>query len=518
MFSLRLNDNIVEQKFVAMNKFVFTLCFMLLALGAISQTSIGRIYFEKDKSKVVLSEIEALNAKLKQLQFDTLFIQGRADIDGNNEYNYALSKRRVEAVKNALILPANTVVIESLLGESNPINNQSDEVEKSLNRFVELAYQPKLINDPETILELISRDFHEKLQIHSTIYDSSEIQNISGKTNNDIQFVGKKGTQVQIPAGFLLNENGEAFSNEDVEIRFVEIRTIADMILFNATTQSDSQLLETGGMIFLQAYVDGKPVKKFNNEKSATITFKGTPEKMKNMQLFVGDDPNHLHSDERTNSGRQSRKGVNWTPVGGPLTPNNDSIWEKAYSPISYNISPRFLKRQNAFFAGVMNWRLRRNLNMSYKNKYYNQSLELENTKEKIEGSSWTLPDSFQTNKNSSSGPDLGVGLKVQSLGWINCDRFLNSNYRLTNVKVSKAKGSSFAILPEFNSIMQPFDNSFKNLPVGKRITVISFLVVKDRVLFKQEFGTIQNNLNFDMSQPADLSLEEFRAILKSMI
>lgn len=71
-----------------MNRFALSVSFFLFAFGTFDQKSVGKLFFEKDKSEVIVSEANSINLQLGRLQFDTLFLIGRADLDVKTEYNY----------------------------------------------------------------------------------------------------------------------------------------------------------------------------------------------------------------------------------------------------------------------------------------------------------------------------------------------------------------------------------------------------------------------------------------------
>ncbi len=78
---------------------------------------------------------------------------------------------------------------------------------------------------------------------------------IVGKDDNVVE--GKNGTLIVIPAGSFKDADGNTI-NEKIEIELTEALSLEDMILSNLTTTSDGHLLQTDGMLYLNATMGGK--------------------------------------------------------------------------------------------------------------------------------------------------------------------------------------------------------------------------------------------------------------------
>ncbi len=83
----------------------------------------------------------------------------------------------------------------------------------------------------------------------------SQTFTIVGKEDNVVE--GKSGTLIVIPAGSFKDANGNTI-NEKIEIELTEALSLEDMILSNLTTTSDGNLLQTDGMLYLNATMGGK--------------------------------------------------------------------------------------------------------------------------------------------------------------------------------------------------------------------------------------------------------------------
>lgn len=104
-------------------------------------------------------------------------------------------------------------------------------------------------------------------------------------TSKDTVIVGDKGTKIVIPKNTFINTQGELISGY-IKLELSEALKINDMILSNLTTTSNGELLETDGMIFINAMSNGE-ILRINKKKSLYIEIP-TQKKIKNMQVYKG--------------------------------------------------------------------------------------------------------------------------------------------------------------------------------------------------------------------------------------
>lgn len=95
--------------------------------------------------------------------------------------------------------------------------------------------------------------FHPNDPFQKTIVPS-QIFDIDTKKDNVIE--GKHGTILAIPEGCFKNSNGETVS-DNVKIELAEAFSIDQMLQSNLTTTSNGELIETAGMIYLNATANG---------------------------------------------------------------------------------------------------------------------------------------------------------------------------------------------------------------------------------------------------------------------
>jgi len=99
---------------------------------------------------------------------------------------------------------------------------------------------------------------------------------------------GDKGTKVYIGAGTLRTMSGQQVKGT-VTIELKEVTELSDMILNNAPTVSNGQILTSGGEIYVSASQDGTPLKLANNA-SFFISVQAPRGTTDSMNVFTGRD------------------------------------------------------------------------------------------------------------------------------------------------------------------------------------------------------------------------------------
>lgn len=97
---------------------------------------------------------------------------------------------------------------------------------------------------------------------------------------------GDDGTLVIIPENAFVDSNGVVVK-EVVDFELVEALTLEDMVLYNLATTSNGKLLETGGMLYVNAKVNGKAV--LINTSTPLYIEVPTDEVKKDMMAFEGE-------------------------------------------------------------------------------------------------------------------------------------------------------------------------------------------------------------------------------------
>jgi hypothetical protein len=213
-----------------MKKIFLLLLTALLLLSALihaAQVQNLTIYFDKDKALIDSEQLVKLQI-LKQA--DVVMLKGHTDADGSDQYNIALSKKRVEEIKTAIKKLDPEIKIESgYYGESKPLNNNAGDLAKQQNRRVEISW----ISDPML-----------------RVKDPSQFFEIDACKDNILTC--REGTKIEIPAG--------AFSDKRVLVKVNEYYNAASIFASNLSTRSDSKPIESAGMVYISAEVEGQKV------------------------------------------------------------------------------------------------------------------------------------------------------------------------------------------------------------------------------------------------------------------
>ncbi|MGC1471572.1 MAG: hypothetical protein WA775_03175 [Psychroserpens sp.] len=105
-------------------------------------------------------------------------------------------------------------------------------------------------------------------------------------TKNDTILTCNEGTILKISKGSFVNPKTGKTTTGTTDLKVTEYYKLSDMLLANLSTVSNGQLLETGGMLFLEAK-QGTTDLKLKDDRAIEISFPKT-NKREDMQLFLG--------------------------------------------------------------------------------------------------------------------------------------------------------------------------------------------------------------------------------------
>ena len=501
-------------------KTILIFAFSLLVLG-LNATAIKTeiIYFDLANANIKVSEMQKLE-KLKKA--NQIFLVGHTDADGDSDFNQKLSQKRVESVFNFFV--ENGISKEkidvSFFGEEKPLNRNISEKEKAENRRVEIKY----IIDP-------LMDFEVEKQVFDV------------KNNAETIIKAKDGTEIIIPANTFVEKN--------VQLELKEFYSTLDILSSNLSTKANGEMLETSGMIFLEATSEGKKVEPKNE---FTIKFKKMSESQ-NFQLFDGNR-------------NQTDLDMNWNVLGGEQITEQDNDFNQESNLVAWS----FIYKKNGKYEGNYNWnsffrgnaaivfnkntchkakmKLKYNkhgvvdtiksifynndsckqiilenlaTNLSFRNSIVDlefnvylpeqqivldkiDKLKAEGTEESIEKANELLA-TYETNL---------IVTKSSKLGWINCDRFLR-NIPKTDfvVKVSDEMNVRM-VVKSFNSFYNGHNDYrkenhkvFTKIPLGEKVTLICTSYKDGKILLAIEETTIRkavfSDFNFEVVSKEEL-------------
>ncbi len=253
-----------------------SLALLLVCTFALAQNQSQTLLFDYDAYVLKSKHKSTLNNLLDSIAQHnnySITIAGHTDADGTDEYNKTLSQNRTNSVKDYFInhnIPIDKIK-STYLGEKKPVANNGTESGKQQNRRVEIIinYQDEKVVDIWRLYE-------------QTINPPKEY---AINNTKDTILRCEKGTLLYIKANSF-TDNGGPVNSGKVTLKVKEVYDKSDMILESLTTTSDKALLETSGMIYINAFADDNPLEVVA-DKSITV-FKPTKGIIPSSLLFTG--------------------------------------------------------------------------------------------------------------------------------------------------------------------------------------------------------------------------------------
>jgi hypothetical protein len=211
-------------------------------LCAQSATDRCTVHFAADADRldaVNLRELERFATTLDAGRELTILIEGHTDLDGRNAYNEALASRRAEAVRTRLVeagMPRSAITLRAF-GERRPVAFGEGDEEKERNRRVEVSCTYTTLTGIDALEQALGGDERTRATI-----DPARVNYVAGQN----------GTVVRIPAGVLTDADGNT-ARGNVEITLTEALSVDRMITSRLSTSAKGRLLETGGMMRIEA-------------------------------------------------------------------------------------------------------------------------------------------------------------------------------------------------------------------------------------------------------------------------
>lgn len=260
--------------------------------------------------------------------------------------------------------------------------------------------------------------------------------------NKPFKVTGEKGAILFINPNDLITENGQPLG-KTIQVELKELTNQSDMLKANAPTVSNGRLLVSGGAYFIKLTSDGN-ILKLKEGKSLTVQF---PKLTKSdMSLFYGE--------------RDSLGQLNWQEANQKFENKAIAKAKPKLDTVSYG-SDTFMPIDATLMDGEKGEDSRIPLTVAEK------KLIVENR------------------ENEVYAYEI---VRVKKLGWINCDRFYESNNN-TNLELAfneKDKiqiANVFLVFQELNSVMQSsyvkigknkFTPRFQNIPIGSKTKLIA--------------------------------------------
>lgn len=506
--------------------------FLTTILFIICGVSFGqdlRINFSLNQYSISESSDMILKNNLpKFLQCDSILVIGYTDTIGTVSYNMELSKMRTESIKSWLIVnKVNPRIVQSSWkGESDVIDSGSD----SLNRHADI---------------FIFSNHREKSEKGGQFFTIDNTK--------DTTVYGRKGTHVRIPAGSILPPDGK--SSILFEVILTEYYSLSDILLNHLSTRTDTEILETRGMINLQIVQNGENCI-INPEIPIEIGFRNIDQKDDDMSLFYGKE--------------NPDKEIIWELAETRIEPTESEVFVVVEEMPTF--SSAVFKDFNSYLeasikypqesvekdicgtvyvgftidaSGVLqNPRILRGVHPSLDAealRVVNGSPKWNPGKQNgkkvavlitapirfllADGFDCTntleqMPLSDSTFKTSDSDKINRYIFNTLKLGWINCDRFVYQNIPVTTYNLSvNVRGdiSTFMIFEKSNSVLIGSLRSekyvFNQVPKGERVIIGGILKLGDKTFISTKNTKISNIVE-KLDNFEEVSLKDLNARL----
>lgn len=99
--------------------------------------------------------------------------------------------------------------------------------------------------------------------INSTAFyaqQGSNLQQFTGDATSGFTITGERGTEISFPASAFVDGDGNVVSGQ-VHVGIIEILTKKDLLLSGVATESNGQLLESGGELYIEVLQNGDTLK-----------------------------------------------------------------------------------------------------------------------------------------------------------------------------------------------------------------------------------------------------------------
>jgi hypothetical protein len=392
-----------------------------MQLNFAQQKPTATIYFDTDSYELTAESETTLNAFIESAEMNKqqITLQGHTDNDGSDQYNQNLSENRVNTVLEYLNQYNPNQLTVAAHGEFKPVNQNADDSEKAKNRRVEI-YANEI-----QFMEMSENKVFDQFQ--------KQQQEFWFEGDELIEFKGREGTWIQIPAYALADEQGYV-SKGKVRVQLTEYYNRTDMVLANLTTASNGDMIETAGTINVEAY-----------------NFKG-----ERLQLRPG---YNMAMRFRYRSATDNMDIFNGVFNSGNMN------WELGEEDEKTKKNERMM---DAYSYEVVETNIGGEQKMAYRMTKTSEKEEIHNSNNVLmgyDGGDYVKDEFIQYSKY---------------LGWVNCDRFMMSGRELVNVKIKldQELEPGFAmVFKNINSIMPGYyvsenEVQFLNIPVGEEVIV----------------------------------------------
>ena len=517
-----------------MKTLIYSVLFLFpFILNAQTDTTFSELYFKK--GKWTISDLE--KSKLQFIDKDNAFtLAGFTDADADSIFNYELSKKRVTEIENYLIEKG---VDQKYISKYYYGEKDADSKDMYSRRVEVYSYE---YIDSSKLKPIIS----------SKTADTVINQLFTINTTKDTTLLCAEGTNITIVAG--------TFNEKEVLVQVKEFYDMDDIISANLFTVSDGNLLESKGMLYIKATANNKEL---IPNKALSISMKNNSDTLaQGFKIFTGASDPHGNINWKVNSNaRIDNRPYVYTLHSGL----NERSKLRLYLDKNINKSIRDGYKED--FKTCKNYKYDRNkiktlvyvdtdgnINIIDNNYVIQDSNLLNGRKYYINGrlnrlcydycneilsSLSPLPEKYRPSFNVYAKyiyqtriikfndykkiriprSNNNINFPTLTLGWINCDRFINVPSTV-NVMVNAEKDMKVILIAkEMKSMMNPYVSNglfnFDNIPKNMDMTIFSYKLNNDNTY---SFSAMDVSASTDLvrlPQPEILTEQEFKERLK---
>lgn len=209
------------------------------------------VYFDSDSDSLNFSQKTVIDSLVERIpfhdQYFEIYIVGHTDNEGSSTYNMDLSKRRADFVANLL---QNKGVDEWSLatdfkGFFQPLVKNSSENHKQQNRRVEITLRTFNLQQPSDIITSLQGNEAQEFYFDNTV---------------EQVIVGLNGMKFTFPPYCFDIQKGNNDDYKKIKLRIVEVNNLKQAIFSNALFESNDNILESGGMFKVEAFLGNQPL------------------------------------------------------------------------------------------------------------------------------------------------------------------------------------------------------------------------------------------------------------------
>jgi len=345
----------------------------------------------------------------------------------------------------------------------------------------------------------------QKNQLRSYLHSAAKKPQVFTINNAQASIVkGKENTKITFPANVFVSQRTGKSATGNITIKLTEYYQLPDILMARLGTTSDGKLLETGGMFYIEAFSEGEKLA-LQKGKSYEVEF-ATPSTKPDMEIFNGSWQNN-----RINWSLEN-EAVNLTKnyITAELTsqPEFPGGQKKFYEFIQNNVELMEDDISGTIYAAfvvdrtgkVANARIHRGLSKNQDQAVLDAiaklpvfkpgmrngvavntqlSLPVKITASERENGDYIAPSQPVSKKRKEVTLSTAYAFRASGLGWINCDRFVNSaeqvQYAVTVDQPQDAM--AFLVFAEIKSAVQGFPEKgrmvFTGIPASKNATLV---------------------------------------------